>query len=259
MKFKHLSIILLGITSLFTSAQEVNTPIKKTNFFTENTTVQLRSQFSIGGASPLGLPREIRAIKSYNPTLQLGIETNFTKWFSAEHKWGIRTGLRVEGKGMKTESIVKDYLTQINYNGSQVKGNFTGEVRTEVRNTYLTIPLLATYNINKQWGVYGGLYFSTAIDKAFGGHVHNGYLRQTNPTGQKLIFEGDKKAEYDFSNEVNNFQWGTQLGAEWKLNNNFLLFGDLTYGFNSLLDNDFEAISFSMHNIYLNIGFGYQF
>ncbi|MGG5576572.1 porin family protein [Myroides sp. C15-4] len=257
MNFNYLYIILLSSIALSTYAQEGEQ--KKQHFFNHNVTYQVRSQFSIGGAAPLGLPREIRKVKSYNPTLQLGMEANMTKWLSDEHKWGIRLGIRVEGKGMKTDARVKDYLTEINYNGAYVKGHFTGDVKTEIRNTYLTFPVLATYNINEQWNVYGGLYFSTAIDQSFDGYVYDGYLRQNNPTGQKLIFEDGKKADYDFSNHVNKFQWGTQIGAEWKVNQNFFLFGDVTYGFNGLLDKNFDAISFSMHNIYLNLGFGYQF
>lgn len=257
MNFKYITTILICALSLPIFSQEIK--VKRQHFFNTNTTVQIRSQFSIGGATPLGLPREIRDIKSYNPTLQLGMEANFTKWFTEEQKWGIRTGIRVEGKGMKTDAKVKDYLTQINYNGAQVKGNFTGNVKTQVRNTYLTFPILATYNVDTQWTVYGGIYLSATIDRSFDGYVYDGYLRQGSSTGQKLIFEDGKQADYDFSDEVNRFQWGTQIGAEWKMNKNFFLFGDLTYGFNGVLKSDFDAISFSMHNIYLNLGFGYQF
>ena len=257
MNIKYIYTLLVFSLGLSTYAQQEEP--KTQHFFNHNVTYQVRSQFSIGGAAPLGLPREIRKVKSYNPTLQLGMEANMTKWLSDEHKWGVRLGIRVEGKGMKTDARVKDYITEINYNGAYVRGHFTGDVKTEIRNTYLTFPVLATYNINKQWNVYGGLYFSTAIDQSFDGYVYDGYLRQTDPTGQKLIFEDGKKADYDFSNHVNKFQWGSQVGAEWKVNQHFFLFADATYGFNSLLDRDFDAISFTMHNIYLNLGFGYQF
>jgi len=257
MNFKSIYTIVLSTLALSTYAQQEETPTQ--HFFNHNITYQVRSQFSIGGAAPLGLPREIRKIKSYNPTLQLGMEVNATKWLSDEQKWGIRLGVKIEGKGMKTDARVKDYITEINYNSAYIKGNFTGDVKTEIRNTYLTVPVLVAYNVNEQWNVYGGLYFSTTIDRSFDGYVYDGYLRQTDPTGQKLIFEDGKKADYDFSNQVNNFQWGSQVGAEWKVNDHFFLFGDATYGFNSLLDRDFDAISFTMHNIYLNLGFGYKF
>ena len=36
----------------------------------------------------MGMPREIRKIESYNPTLALGLEANATKWVSEDRKWG---------------------------------------------------------------------------------------------------------------------------------------------------------------------------
>ncbi|MCO7721773.1 PorT family protein [Myroides odoratimimus] len=228
-------------------------------FFTENIDYQIRAHFSIGGSSPLGLPREIRKINSYNPGLQLGLEANATKWLTDDKQWGVRLGLRFEGKGMTTKANVKGYLTEIIQDNSKVRGYFTGDVKTKVRNTYLTVPVNVVYSINDNWNIYGGLYFSALIDKTFDGYVSNGHLRQTDPNGIKLTFEDDSSAPYDFSDEVRKFQWGTQVGAEWKMNNHFFLLGELSYGFNGVLNSDFDAISFSMHNIYLNLGFGYQF
>ncbi|EKB04462.1 porin family protein [Myroides odoratimimus] len=262
MKLKNiitLSFVVLSITTL--KAQESH-DIKSNyfkEFFTENMDYQVRAHFSIGGSSPLGLPEEIRRIDSYNPGLQLGIEANATKWLTDDKQWGVRLGLRFEGKGMTTKATVKNYKTEIIQGGDKVAGYYTGKVKTKVRNTYLTVPVNVVYSINDNWNIYGGLYFSALIDKTFDGHVSDGYLREGIPTGEKLTFTGDSRATYDFSDEVRKFQWGTQVGAEWKMNNHFFLLGELSYGFNGVLNSDFDAISFSMHNIYLNLGFGYQF
>lgn len=266
MKIKNLYIlsILCFFTQLSFSQEIENTHksfLTTTNsFFTKNMDYQVRAQFSIGGTTPLGIPREIRKIESYNPTLQLGLEANATKWITEDHKWGVRLGVRFEGKGMSTKAQVQAYKTEvIGDGGERVMGYFTGHVKTTVKNTYITFPISAVYQINQKWNVYGGAYFSGLIDKKFDGYVSDGYLRQNTPTGEKMVFEGDNTAPYDFSKEINRFQWGTQVGGEWKMNNHFKLFADMTYGFNGVLDKDFEAISFSMHNIYLNLGFGYKF
>lgn len=255
-------ILCISILSLGTiNAQE--TEKIDTNsfeeFFTKNIDFQVRAHFSIGGSSPLGLPEEIRSINSYNPGLQLGLEANATKWLTDDKQWGIRAGLRFETKGMKTKADVKNYKTEIIQGGDKVAGYYTGAVQTTVKNTYLTVPVSAIYKINESWNVYGGLYFSALIDKTFDGYVSDGYLREGTPTGEKINFTGDSQAAYDFSDEVRKFQWGTQVGAEWKMNKHFFLLGELSYGFNGVLNKDFDAISFSMHNIYLNLGFGYQF
>jgi len=261
---KTIYTIVMSLSAIaLVNAQEIQAKNENTNqfkeFFTQNIDYQVRAHFSIGGSAPLGLPREIRRIDSYNPGLQLGLEANATKWLTQDKQWGLRLGLRFENKGMKTEANVTDYLTQINYEGAEIRGYYTGQVETNVKNTYLTVPVTAVYKINDNWNIYGGLYLSALIDKRFDGYVSDGEFRKNTPIGEKISFLDGSKADYDFSDEVRKFQWGTQVGAEWKMNKHFFLLGELSYGFNGVLNSDFDAISFSMHNIYLNLGFGYQF
>ncbi|AKH94153.1 PorT family protein [Elizabethkingia anophelis] len=261
MKKILLSILLtLGAGSIISAQQtETTTSASKPNFFNTDIDYQVRANYSIGGSAPMGMPREIRKIESYNPTLALGLEANATKWVSLDRKWGIRVGVRVEGKGMKTKAEVKNYLTEIKQDNSKVRGYYTGKVQTTVKNSYITVPVSAVYRLSDKWNLYGGLYFSGLIDKNFDGYVSDGYLRQNTPTGPKITFSEGSTATYDFSNEVRKFQWGLQLGAEWSMNKHFVLFPEFTYGINGLLNKNFDAISFSMHNVYLNMGFGYKF
>ncbi|MCO7721771.1 PorT family protein [Myroides odoratimimus] len=251
-------ILLIGINTV-SFAQTKDTTGFKT-FFKESIEYQLRGQFSIGGSTPLGMPAEIREINSYNPTLQLGLELNVTKWLSNDHKWGIRTGLRMEGRGMKTDARVKNYYTQIDGgDGKQTKGYFTGNVKTTMKNSYITFPVLVAYNASENWNAYGGLYLSGLIDKDFTGYVYDGVLREGTPIGTPVEFEGDAKGDYDFSEDLNRFQYGVQVGGEYKLNTHFRIFSDLNWGLNGVFKKDFDAISFKMYNIYLNLGFGYTF
>lgn len=236
-----------------------NAQTEKESFFNQNIDYDIRAHFSIGGSSPLGLPKEIRKIESYNPTLQLGLGVQATKWFGEEKDWGLRLGLLITGKGMKTEAIVKNYLTEIIQDGAKVSGYYTGKVQTTVKNTYVSIPVSAVYKLSDRWKLYTGLHMSFLIDKTFDGYVSDGYLRQGSPVGLKISFEGDDSAAYDFSSSVNSMQWGMQLGGEWTLKKHLNLFAEFEYDFNSLLDKDFQSISFTMHNIYLNVGFNYRF
>lgn len=254
--FLLISLFLVGVSSF---AQEANSSKKEkeSNFFNTEIDYQLRAYFSIGGSAPLGIPSEIREIESYNPGLKLGLEANATKWLSED--WGLRAGIAVESKGMKTRAITKNYLTEIIQADERLKGYYTGTVRTSVNNTYLSIPVSAVYKLSSRWNLYSGLFVSIAIDKEFDGYVSNGYLRQDTPVGPKINFEGEGRAAYDFSKEVQTFQWGMQLGAEWQLNRHFKLFPNVDYSFNGVLNKDFEAISFSLHNISLNMGFAYEF
>ncbi len=229
------------------------------NFSKQNIDYRIQAHFSIGGSSPLGLPREIRQVKSYNPTLQIGLGVSATIWPKKESKLGLRLGIGVEGKGMRTTTRVKNYLTGIIKDQSEVKGYFTGEVETYINNTYLTMPIFGVYRLKSNLDLFAGAYASAAISTKFNGYVSNGYLRQNTPVGTKISFENENRANYDFSEEVRTFQWGLQFGSEWFLKKNFAVFSDLTYGLNSIMQKDFKSISFDLHNIYINIGFGYRF
>ena len=244
----------LGISSFGLAQQNENG-----NFFTRNMEYQIKTNFSIGGSAPLGMPREIRKINSYNPTLVLGLEADATKWVSDNKKWGIRVGIRTEGKGMKTEAVVKNYFTEVIQSDEKIQGYFTGTVETDIKNTYVTMPVSVVYKVSPRWKLYGGLYASLLVDKNFSGYVSNGHLRQDTPIGAKIVFNEGGKANYNFSDDLRLFQWGGQLGAEWHLNKHFILFPELNYGINGIFKSEFKSISFALHNIYLNLGFGYKF
>lgn len=220
----------------------------------------VKAGFNIGGTSPLPLPREIRAIDNYRPTLSISIEGDIKKWFGPTKEWGMMLGLRLENKGMETKATVKNYSMEIfGSGGEKLKGNWTGGVQTKVDNAYLSIPVLALYQLNKRVSFSAGPYLSFATSRNFSGYVYDGYLREINPTGTKVEFSGDNRASYDFSDNLRKFQWGAQVGAEWKAFKHLIVYADLTWGLNDIFQKDFDTISFAMYPIYLNVGFGYAF
>lgn len=221
---------------------------------------EVKAGFSIGGTSPIPLPKEIRSIDSYNPTLQIAIEGNATKWIDRARTWGIMLALRLETKGMKTDARVKNYSMEIiGDGGERMKGYWTGQVKTKVNNSYLTIPVTVAWKPASRWKLNAGPYFSYRMEGDFSGSVYDGYLREGDPTGNKVNFEDGKNAPYDFSKDLRRFQWGLQLGGEWKAFKHLNVYADLTMGFNEIFKKDFETITFAMYPIYLNMGFGYSF
>ena len=177
----------------------------------------IKAGLSIGGTSPLPLPKEIRSLDSYSPNIAIAIEGNATKWFGNNKKWGMTAGVRLENKTMTTEATVKNYgMKIINTNGGELQGLWTGGVKTKVKNSYVTIPLLANYKISSRWKVSLGPYFSYMSEGNFSGHVYEGHLRTPNENGQRVDFTGESIATYDFSDNLRKFQWGAQLGGEWK-------------------------------------------
>ena len=128
----------------------------------------IKAGLSIGGTSPLPLPKEIRSIDSYAPNIAIAIEGNTTKWFGKDKKWGMTAGIRLENKTMTTEATVKNYgMKIINTNGGELQGLWTGGVKTKVKNSYLTIPVLANYKISDRWKVSLGPYVSYMTEGNF--------------------------------------------------------------------------------------------
>lgn len=220
----------------------------------------VKAGFNIGGTSPIPLPREIRSIDGYKPTLSFSIEGDIKKWFGENQIWGMQIGLRLENKGMETKATVKNYSMEIiGAGGEKLKGNWTGGVQTKIKNAYFSVPILAAYKLNNRVSFMVGPYVSLMTNGDFSGYVYEGYLRENNPIGTKVEFQDDNKASYDFSNNLRTFQWGLQAGTEWKAFKHLIVYADLTWGLNDIFKKDFETITFSMYPIYLNVGFGYAF
>lgn len=221
---------------------------------------EVKAGFNIGGATPLPLPKEIRALTGYSPNVNLAIEGDIIKWLGKEEKWGFIIGLRLETKGMEAEARTKNYSMEIiGDGGEKLRGNWTGGVQTQVENSYFSIPVVALYRLNNRVSFSAGPYFSFVTGRKFSGYVYEGYLRENNPTGAKVEFVGDNRASYDFSDELRKFQWGAQIGAEWQAFKHLIVYADLTWGLNDIFRKDFDTITFAMYPVYLNVGFGYSF
>lgn len=221
---------------------------------------RIKAGVNIGGTSPLPLPAEIREINSYRPGAQLAIEGNIIKWFDRNQKWGGLFGIRLENKGMKTDARVKNYyMVMDSYDGEvlgHVEGNWTGNVKTNVKNSYITLPFQVIYKVSPRWDLKFGPYISILTNGDFSGVAYDGYIREGDPTGTKANVT---EATYDFSGDLRKFQWGLDAGAEWRAYKHLSVYADLTWGLNSIFPGDFESISFKMYNVYLNFGFGYVF
>lgn len=219
--------------------------------------IRLSAGYNIGGTAPLPLPREIRGIEGYNPGLNLAIEGTVEKNFKAS-PWGIRWGIRLETKGMTTRAKTKNYHMEAwNTDGSgKVQGAWTGKVKTSVNNTYLTLPVVAVYNIDKRWSVSAGAYASYLLDGEFTGAAYDGYIRDQDPTGEKAEVT---RAEYNFSSDIRKFNWGLQAGGEYKAYKHLALFANLQWSMNGIFPSDFGSVIFALYPIYGTLGFTYLF
>ncbi len=220
---------------------------------------EVNAGVNIGGATPLPLPAEIRKIDSYSPGLNLSIGASATKWLGPEKKWGASVGLRFENKGMETKATVKNYGMSIIQNGGTLSGRWTGKVQTKYHSQQLVIPITGVWRAHRRLSVDFGPYFAIALGKNFDGYVYEGYLREGDPTGQKVEFMGDAKAPYDFGDNLRTFQWGVQGGVSWTAYKHLHVNANLSWGLNDIFNSSFKTVTFNLYPIYLNVGFGYVF
>lgn len=261
---RYILTLIISLTALGVQAQS-NRLAKETNeslirAALKGWHVRLGAGVSLGGMSPLPLPAEIRSINGYKPTLCISLEGAAQKKFD-EH-WGMLLGIRLERKGMETNARVKNYhMEAISLDGSnRVVGAWTGHVKTEVANNYMTFPVLATYSFNDRWQVQAGPYLSWMMNGSFTGEAYDGYIRNENPTGEKTEFgPNDPGAVYDFSNDLRRFHWGVQVGGEFKAFKHLSVSANLQWGLNGIFPSDFGSVTFALYPIYFNLGFNYLF
>lgn len=214
---------------------------------------------NIGGTSPIPLPAEIREINSYSPNLNLQIGATVTKWIDVQEKWGVSLGLRLETRGMETKATVKNYGMSIIQNGGELSGRWTGKVQTRYHSQQLIVPITGVWKAHRRLRVNFGPYLAFAFNNDFDGYVYEGYLREGDPTGVKVAFEGDSRAPYDFSDSLRSFQWGLQAGVSWTAYKHLLVNANLDWGLNDIFESSFKTVTFNLYPIYLNVGFGYLF
>lgn len=243
---KHLSVLLLLAVfgSLRVSGQEVY-PYWE---------YRINAGYSIGGTSPLPMPEEVRKVESYHPSIvspHVAIEA--TRWLS--RVWGISVQFTLDYKGFTVKDRVKDLHTEIEMGDEIYVGHFTGKNKTEISNSYASIPVLASYRLSDEWVIQFGCYVAYLYNSGFKGRASDGYIRQGSPVGEKTIVDF---ATFDFSDEQKKFDFGLQAAGEWRFSRNFALKGQITWGLTPIFPSDFYGMSFSMYNIYGVVGLSYR-
>ncbi len=215
---------------------------------------KINAAYNIGGTSPLPLPVEIRKIEKYYPSeFSPHIALEATRWLN--EKWGISAQLTLDYKGFKVKDEVKNFHTEIKMGDGKYIGNFTGKNTTHIQNSYITIPIMASYRFSDQWTGQLGCYVAYLYHPDFKGTASEGYIRQGSPIGEKTEVED---AWFDFSKEQNRFDFGFIAAGEWEFYKDFALRGQLAWGILPIFPSDFTGLSFKMYNIYGTIGISYR-
>ena len=219
--------------------------------------VKVRAGYNIGGTTPIPLPETVRSIDSYKltPSFMVGVDATVP----LSRQWGILAGLRFENKGMNGDVTTKAYHMEMVKGESKLSGLFTGHISQEVRQWMLTVPVQATLQLH---GVMlkAGPYVSFLLDKDFSGIASDGYLREGNPTGAKILM-GNKEGEwaiYDFGDDMRSVQFGVGIGADWQVYKGLGVSADLNWGLTGVFPGDFKTVEQTLYPVYGTIGVFYR-
>ena len=220
--------------------------------------LRIRAGYSIGATTPIPLPETIRSIDGYRltPSFMVG----FDAMLPLKGKWGIALGLHFENKGMEGDVTTKAYHMELVKGDSRIEGLFTGHVKQKVTQWMLTIPLQATLQLGRKVTLKGGPYVSVLLSSDFSGIASDGYLRQGDPTGAKILMgsKEDEWASYDFSDEMRRVQFGIGMGADWQVYRRLGVSADLNWGLTGIFPGDFKTVEQSLYPIYGTIGIFYR-
>ena len=218
---------------------------------------KIRAGYTLGGTSPIPLPEEVRSINSYHPEGGLTFGADAYKMFNK--RWGMSMGARFFMEGMYTGADVKNYNMGITQGEDYLEGRFTGTDITETFMVGVTVPLLVTLRCNHRWNINVGPYVSFLIYRDFEGSVFNGYLREGDPTGQKIEITAENPATYDFSSDMRRVLYGLEIGADFKATPKMTAFAYLDWGLNGVFKSSFKTVSFNMYPLYATVGLAYVY
>lgn len=224
----------------------------------EELQLRARAGYNIGGTTPIPLPETIRRINSYRltPSLMVGLDARLP----LSKQWGIMAGIRFENKGMDGDVTVKSYQMEVVKGDSKLSGRFTGHISQQVKQWMLTIPVQATLQLGEKVILKGGPYISLLLSKEFSGIASDGYLREGNPTGVKILM-GDKEGEwatYEFNDDIRSLQMGIAVGADFLICKNLGLSADLDWGLTGIFPANFKTIDQTLYPVYGTIGVFYR-
>lgn len=249
MKLAHiLTTIALAATTASAGARLIPTDLN----------YSVRLGYNIGGTAPIGMPASIRGMNSFyvRPNILLGFDVQK----DLTPRWGVLTGLHYETKNMKVDATVKSYRMAMVDGGDRIDGNFTGNVVTQVDESMLTLPVMATWKPAASVTLKCGPYVSYLMTRSFKGEAYDGYLRKGDPTGTmvNIGMDGKAPATYDFSDDMRHWQMGLDLGVDWNIRRRWGVYADVAWGLTGIHKSSFKTIEQTLYPIYGSLGVTYK-
>lgn len=151
-----------------------------------------------------------------------------------------------------------DVVSQPYYPGDGSILYFSGETYTDVELRMVEFPLLGIYQLRESRAVLFGVYYSRILEGSFNTDAKRGIINADKNITDNAILPGSANASYNFSEFLDNYDYGVLLGYRYKLSDKMNLYGRIQVGFKSIFKPDFDNIDYEMYQVRLNIGASYR-
>jgi hypothetical protein len=203
----------------------------------------------MGGALPFpfsDIPEGSKGTPKLNPSLGFGFK------YEMIEKWCISTELSYHVLAfsakatVRSQSFYSDNHQDILY--------FTGYSKTDVELRFLQIPLIVSYDLNPNWSILLGPYYSKILDGSFSTEGTEGYLSDNKAITDSASLPGTANVPYNFNNFIDTWDAGILLGFRYKLNHRVDFWGNFNVGFKSIFVANFDNIEYEMYQFRVNFG-----
>ncbi len=127
---------------------------------------------------------------------------------------------------------------------------FNGTVEGSFNNKYIENPILVIYDLGSRWSLHTGFYTSYLLSGE-----HKG--KATGVVGDNFLTLD--KEEFDESSDINTWDYGLNLGANYKVFKQLECELRLTSALRSVFQDDYQAADGIVRNMYLQAKVNYTF
>ena len=212
----------------------------------------LAAGLNVGATTPLPKPTSVDKIYTWKPHMNFALKGWTTMRFCKYPNWGLTSGLEFEKKGMYASTHVEGIDINMGKYGYLGK-TYTGNNSTDFSMSYLTLPVVATYLTNNECiRIHAGFYLSYLMENNFKVALDGDGTTDLGP-----FFPG-QIVDFDFSDQFNSWDFGGRVAIDFYFTPRIAMTGQVNMGITPTLKRSFDAMPFSLHNVYSFVGFTYH-
>lgn len=208
---------------------------------------------NVGATTPLPKPKAIDKIYAWSPHMNIAVKGWLTYDLPDTKGWLLGTGLEVERKGM----YASVHATNLNVSIAEGQsGGFTGNTSSQFINYYLTLPLVAGYELpSKAFRMQMGFFLGYLMQSSFNVTLDGaGTLNGTRLTEMGL----GELQDFDFSDQMSGFDMGFRVGFDYFFHERIGATAQLNVSFEPTMKRSFKMMPFPLYNMYAFVGFSYR-